>query len=97
MRYTMTFTIPNDPSKLNKINAVLDDCCDLKSKIELHKFSIKDAIESLSEEFDIPKATLNKIVTMRHKRNKDDEYDKVQELHDLYDKLAVAKNVGRSL
>lgn len=65
----LSFTLPSSQTDRDKIKKVLEECSGQLQMIDDKKLFIKEAIEALSEEYSIPKKTLNAVATSLFKNN----------------------------
>jgi Transcriptional regulator DsbA len=84
---TSDFVIPSDPTVLKQIK---DACFEISSsltRIEGERSLIKEALDALSKDTDVPKKNLSKIARFFHKSNKDEVEAEHEASSELYDKV----------
>jgi len=79
--------LPSSTEDKATIRKVLKEVSDSLTRIDGEKDFIKDAITDLSKTYSIPKASLNKVVKIYHKRNIAEERAKVDEEFYIYDEI----------
>lgn len=77
------------PEAITKIKAVFQDIDHLMSQVESLKDSIKDHITGLSDEYDLPKRTLNKMAKVYHAQNFMEEQQRNEEFELLYQNVVA--------
>jgi hypothetical protein len=61
------------------------------TRVEAEKDFIKDVVNNLVEEFELPKKTINKLARIYHKQNFNEETREFQELGILYQEITQTK------
>ena len=79
--------LPSSEADKTAIRKVLKEVSDAMTRIDSEKDFIKDAVTDLSKTYSIPKASLNKVVRIYHKRNIAEERAKVDEEFYIYDEI----------
>lgn len=79
--------LPSSEGDKIAIRKVLKEVSDAMTRIDSEKDFIKDAVTDLSKTYSIPKASLNKVVKIYHKRNIAEERAKVDEEFYIYDEI----------
>jgi hypothetical protein len=77
----------NNPEDCKKINDALQEVSNSMTRIEAEKDLIKNIINDLSEDFQLPKKTINKLARVFHKQNFDQESQDFDELETLYEEI----------
>jgi uncharacterized protein YukE len=77
----------NNPEDRKKINGALQEISNSMTRIEAEKDLIKNIVNDLSEEFQLPKKTVNKLARVFHKQNFDQESQDFDELETLYEEI----------
>jgi predicted nucleotidyltransferase len=77
-----------NPAEKAKLKVSLEELSIEYAKLDLIREAIKDVIDALSEEYDISTRNLRKIALMMHKRNAKEEFEKNNELEELYEEIA---------
>ena len=84
---TEQFVIPNDPATIKKIKDACFEISASMTRIEGEKDFIKEAVEELSKDTEIPKKHLNKVARYFHKSNKDQVEAEQSSTNELYDRI----------
>lgn len=79
--------LPSSDADKLAIRKVLKEVSDAMTRIESEKDFIKDAVADLSKQYSMPKASLNKVAKIYHKRNIAEERAKVDEEFYIYDEI----------
>lgn len=82
-----TIILPSNPADRKKIMEQMREISGFYTLIESQKDLVKESIDALSKEFNLPKRALNKLSRVLHKGNFDEEAGKFEEFADLYDTL----------
>ena len=67
----------------DRINYLINEGCRVNSEIDLLKDGLKEAVDEVSKELDIPKKDLNKAIRMAHKQSYYDEKAQLDHIHEL--------------
>lgn len=67
-----TFTLPSSKSDREKIKKILHEISGQYQMIDDRKSAVKDMVDVLHEEFNIPKKIINKLAKTIHKNDYDD-------------------------
>jgi hypothetical protein len=70
---THVIVIPSDPAALKKIKGMVTEATDCLLRGAAEKEALKDIIAAISEEFDIPKSFISKLVRAQYNA----DFDKV--------------------
>jgi len=79
--------LPSSDADKTAIRKVLKEVSDSMTRIDSERDFIKDAVTDLAKTYSIPKASLNKVVKIYHKRNIAEERAKVDEEFYIYDEI----------
>jgi rRNA processing protein Krr1/Pno1 len=61
--------MPSNPRDLKKINNALEEISMSTTRIEAERELIKDTVDAISDEFDIPKKLMRQLAKVYHARN----------------------------
>jgi hypothetical protein len=76
-----------DKTAKEKIKKALSEASICMTQIEAERDSIKEIIDDLSDEFDIPKKTVRKMIKVYHKQNFGEEVAETEEFQTLYEQV----------
>lgn len=76
-----------DKTAQEKIKKVLSEASICLTQIEAERDSIKEMISDLSDEFDIPKKTVRKMIKTYHKQNFGEEVAAEEEFQTIYEQV----------
>ena len=82
----MSFNVSN-PSDKKKIKDALLEISNCMTRIDAEKELIKDIVNDLSENFELPKKQVNKIARVYHKSNYSQQVADSEEFQELYESL----------
>ena len=82
----------NPPQDLKKIDALLQEISNIKTKIEINQDTIKDIITSIHEEYAIEKSLIRKLAKVYHVRNFIEEVAVQDEFIEMYESLTSINN-----
>jgi|15BtaG_2_1085339.scaffolds.fasta_scaffold32225_2 uncharacterized protein YutE (UPF0331/DUF86 family) len=80
--------LPNDPNTLKSINSALQEISNSKTRIEAEKDCIKDIVQKLHEEHQIPKRLINRLAKVWHLRNFVEEITADEEFQEAWEQIA---------
>jgi len=80
-------TTVEDKMAQQKIRKALGEASVALSQIESEREAIKDIIDALNDEFDIPKKTIRKMIKVYHKQNFGEEVADSEEFQALYEQV----------
>lgn len=83
--------IPSSPEDRKRIKTCMEEISNAFTRVEAEKDYIKEAIQSLSEEVDIPKKVLNKMARVFHKQNLPEVVGDVEDVEALYESVMSVK------
>ena len=75
----------SNPADQKKLLSLLKTCSDSMTRIEAEKELIKAEIAEISDQLEIPKRLLNKLVRFYHKQNYDEEVTTNEQFVQLYE------------
>lgn len=76
----------------DKIKKMLGEVSNSMTRIEAERDLIKETIKEMSQEFNLPKRTLNKMAKVYHKQNFLREREEHEEFEDLYTTIVDNSN-----
>lgn len=80
-------TIPSDPAARKKILGAMQEISNSLTRAEAEKDLIRDIVNDLSKEYELPKKILNKMARTYHKRNFSEEVATNDAFETLYEKI----------
>jgi copper chaperone CopZ len=83
--------IPSSPEDRKRIKSCMEEVSNALTRIDGEKDYIKEAINSLSEEVDVPKKVLNKMARVFHKQNLPEVVGDVEDVEALYESVMSIK------
>lgn len=75
----------SNPADKQKLLNVLKECSASKTRIEAERDLIKEAVSDISQQLQVPKKILNKMVKVYHKQNFDQEVAEQDDFQKLYE------------
>lgn len=84
----MTVSSPIDRAKIKKM---LGEISNSMTRMQAERDYIKEAIKEMSDEFQLPKRTLNRMAKVYHKQNFNEEVASHEEFEDLYETIVQEK------
>ena len=87
VEHTTGLLLPTDPEARKKIRSECQEISNSMTRIEGYKEQIKNAVDAISKEHELPKADINKIVAIYHKQNKDEAFGKMEDVQALYETI----------
>lgn len=79
--------LPTDPEARQKIKIAVQEISNSKTRIQSEKDLIKAIVDTLSEEFELPKPTINKIADWYYKQDMNNALGKVEDASALYETI----------
>lgn len=79
--------LPSNPKDQIKIKQMISQCVDCLERIAGENEAKKEIIDEISEQFDIPKKLVNKIIRIQHKLNFSEVQVESEDTEALYDTL----------
>lgn len=77
----------NNQVDRKKFNDALQEASNSMTRIEAEKDLIKTIVQDLSDNFQLPKKTVNKLAKIYHKQNFNQEAQEFEELETLYEEV----------
>jgi len=77
--------IPSNPNDLKKLKEMVRVGSNSLARIDGEKEQLKDVIEEIAEQFDLPKKYVSKLISTDHKRNFDQLQSESEDFNDLYE------------
>lgn len=81
---TNEIVVPSNPADLKKIKAAVVEISDAMTRIDSEKEFIKDVVDNLSEEYNLPKKYVNKLARTYHKNTFEQETAQMDDFETLY-------------
>lgn len=79
--------IPSSEEDRKKIRGAMEEISNSYTRVEAERDFVKDAINALSEEVDIPKNILRKMAKIYHKQNITDVVSEVEDIEALMESI----------
>jgi len=89
----MTQTI-SSPADRTKIKKMLGEISSSMTRIEAERDLIRETIKEMSDQFQLPKKTLNRMAKVYHKQNYTQEVADHEEFESLYETIVQEKTNG---
>jgi len=89
----MTQSVSN-PVDRQKIKKMLAEISSSMTRIEAERDLIRETIKEMSDQFQLPKKTLNRMAKVYHKQNYTQEVADHEEFESLYETIVQEKNNG---
>lgn len=84
----------SSPADRTKIKQMLGEISNSMTRMQAERDYIKEAIKEMSDQFQLPKKTLNKMAKVYHKQNFNEEVASHEEFEDLYETIVQEKANG---
>lgn len=81
----------SSPADREKIRKMLAEISGSFTRIEAERDLIRETIKEMSDQFQLPKKTLNKMAKVYHKQNFNQEVAEHEEFESLYEEITQAK------
>lgn len=81
----------SSPADREKIRKMLSEISSSFTRIEAERDLIRETIKEMSDQFQLPKKTLNKMAKVYHKQNFNQEVAEHEEFESLYEEITQAK------
>jgi ssDNA-specific exonuclease RecJ len=88
---TQSVSSPIDRQKIKKMLAEISSSM---TRIEAERDLIRETIKEMSDQFQLPKKTLNRMAKVYHKQNYTQEVADHEEFESLYETIVQEKNNG---
>ncbi len=82
--------LPSNPKDLKKIDAALEEISNSKTRIEAERELIKEIVEGIAEDHDIPKKLINQLAKVYHMRNFAEEVSQQEDFQTAFEQLVSA-------
>lgn len=79
--------LPSNPEDRKRIKDALQEISDSYTRIEGERDAIKDVINFINEEFDLPKKYISKMARVFHKQTFDKEVGEAEDFAALYETI----------
>lgn len=76
--------ILSNPEDRQKLLKVIKDCSDSMTRAKSEKDFVREAVAEISEELEVPKRLVNRMVKVYHKQNFDEEVAVQDQFETLY-------------
>ena len=77
----------SNPADRKKFNDALQEISNSMTRVSAEKDLIKEIVKDLSDSFELPKKTVNKLARIYHKQNFTQEAQDFEELETLYEEV----------
>lgn len=85
--------IPSNPADQTKLKGMISEAVLCKARIDAENETKKEIIETISEDFEIPKKLINNVVNTQHKLNYSEKSVESSDFELLYETLYEASEV----
>ena len=79
--------ILSNPEDRQKLLKVIKDCSDSMTRAKSEKDFVREAVAEISEELEVPKRLVNRMVKVYHKQNFDEEVAVHEQFETLYESV----------
>ncbi len=79
--------LPSNPADRKKIMDAMSEISNAYTRIDSEKEYVKDALDTLSKTYNLPKRVLSKLSKVMHKGNFEEEAGNFEDFSDLYETL----------
>jgi len=76
-----------NPADKQKLLGVLKECSASRTRMEAERDLVKEAVDSISKELQLPKKIVNRMVKVYHKQNFDEEVAVQDQFQTLYETI----------
>lgn len=80
-------TIPTDPTQQKKVLAAVKEISNSKTRIEAENDLIKDTLQMIEDEFELPKKYMRKVANIYHKQNVSEVKAEAGDVAELYEAI----------
>jgi ssDNA-specific exonuclease RecJ len=84
----------SSPADRQKIKKMLAEISGSMTRMEAERDLVRETIKEMSQQFQLPKKTLNRMAKVYHKQNYTQEVADHEEFEDLYETIVQEKNNG---
>lgn len=81
--------LPSNPTDLKKIDSALEEISNSKTRIEAERELIKEIVDNINEDFDLPKKLINQLAKVYHMRNFAEEVSQQEDFQVAFEQLAT--------
>jgi hypothetical protein len=81
--------LPSNPKDLKKIDSALEEISNSKTRIEAERELIKEIVDNINEDFDLPKKLINQLAKVYHMRNFAEEVSQQEDFQVAFEQLAT--------
>ena len=81
--------LPSNPKDLKKIDYALEEISNSKTRIEAERELIKEIVDNINEDFDLPKKLINQLAKVYHMRNFAEEVSQQEDFQVAFEQLAT--------
>ena len=87
-------SLPSDPAARKAIKKCMDELSASMARIDGERDFIKEAIDSICEEYEMSKKTFRKLAKVYHKQNFSKEVAEHEEFETMYEQLTGETTLG---
>jgi hypothetical protein len=87
---TKTVVVPTDPKQLKLIKSKIREGTDCLLRMDAEREALKDIVEAINEEFELPKAYISKMIRFEHAADFDKKTTEFDDLQTLYEAIKNA-------
>lgn len=80
----------NDPNVKKRIKSIMSESSAALTRIEDERVFLKDTVSDLSDEFDIPKKIIKKMIKAYHKQSFNEESEEQEQFLDIYQTVMLS-------
>jgi cyclopropane fatty-acyl-phospholipid synthase-like methyltransferase len=84
--------MPSNPADLKKIDTALQTISDSKTRIEAEQEHIKEVVEAIFDDFQLPKKLIRQLAKVWHMRNYAEEVTQQEDFQEAYEALTAVNN-----
>lgn len=81
---TKTVVIPSDPKQLKQIQKMVQEGADCLLRADAEREALKDIVEAIKEEFELPKAYIAMMIRHKHKADFEKKSTEFSDFEELY-------------
>jgi len=81
--------MPTNPKDLKKINNALEEISKSKTRMEAERELVKDTVQMINDEFDIPKRLVRQLANVFHARNYVEEVAAQEDFQTAFESLTT--------
>ena len=87
---THTVVVPTDPKQLKQIQKMVGEGTDCLLRIDAEREALKDIVEAIKEEFELPKSYISQMIKHKHKSDFDKKSTEFDDFTVLYEAVMKA-------